>query len=85
MIYEPSSDISQEEAELLSNYTKNGGHVLVMAGPTEDGVLENCTACWPEYGVETYDGIVVEGDREHYTVQPYICCRTCRAAISRIP
>ena len=72
MIYEPSTDISQEEAELLSNYTKNGGRLLVMAGPTEDGVLENLYSLLEEYGVETYDGIVVEGDRERYTAQPYI-------------
>ena len=86
MIYEPSSDISQEEAELLSNYTKNGGRLLVMAGPTEDGVLENLYSLLAEYGVETYDGIVVEGDRESTTrSSPISCCRTCRAAISRIP
>ena len=72
MIYEPSTDISQEEAELLSNYTKNGGRLLVMAGPTEDGVLENLYSLLEEYGVETYEGIVVEGDRERYTAQPYI-------------
>ena len=72
MIYEPSSDLSEEEAELLAEYTKNGGRLLVIAGPTEDGVLENLYSLLAEYGVETYDGIVVEGDREHYTVQPYI-------------
>ena len=73
LIYAPASDLSQEEAEMLSDYTKNGGKLLVMAGPTEEnGTLENLYSLLSGYGVETCDGIVVEADREHYTFQPYI-------------
>ena len=73
LLYAPASDLSQEEAEMLSDYTKNGGKLLVMAGPTEEnGTLENLYSLLSGYGVETCDGIVVEADREHYTFQPYI-------------
>ena len=72
LIYEPSSDLSLEETELLSAYAENGGKLMVIAGPTEEGSLENLYSLLADYGVETCDGIVVEGDRDHYTGYPYI-------------
>ena len=72
MIYEPSSDISEEEREMLADYTKNGGKLLVIAGPVQDGELTNLNSLLADYGVETCEGIVVEGNREYYTVQPHI-------------
>ena len=72
MIYAPSSDLSEEETEMLSAYTKNGGKLLVVAGPVEDGSLDNLYSLLTDYGVEPCEGIVVESDREHYTLQPYV-------------
>ena len=72
MIYEPSSDISEEEKKMLTDYTKNGGKLLVIAGPVQDGELTNLNSLLADYGVETSEGIVVEGNREYYTVQPHI-------------
>ena len=73
LIYAPASDISAEEKKLLASYVKNGGKLLVMAGPAEDGTLENLYSLVSEYGVEAADGIVVEGDREHFAfAAPYI-------------
>ncbi len=73
MIYAPESDISQEEKEMLADYAGSGGKLLVMAGPTEDGVLENLYSLLSDYGIEAQEGIVVEGDREYYAFgQPYI-------------
>lgn len=73
LIYAPESDISDEEGEILSEYAENGGHLLVIAGPVEDGTLENLTALLASYGVKAVDGIVVEGDSGHYAFrQPYI-------------
>lgn len=69
MIYAPTSDISVEEKDLLADYVVDGGKLLVMAGPTEDGVLENLYSLLSGYGVETNEGIVVEGDRDHYAFQ----------------
>ena len=73
MIYAPSTDISAEEKEILSNYVENGGKLMVMAGPTENGTLENLYDLLGDYGVEPAEGIVVEGNSYYYAFQmPYI-------------
>lgn len=73
LIYAPASDISEAEATLLRDYLTSGGKLLVMAGPTEDGTLTNLTGILSDFGVSTEEGIVIEGDRNHYAFQqPYI-------------
>lgn len=73
LIYAPATDISQEEATRLQDYLTSGGKLLVMAGPTENGTLENLYSILADYGVEAAEGIVIEGDRAHYAFQqPYI-------------
>ena len=69
MIYAPESDISQEEKDLLADYASKGGKLFVVAGPVQDGILENLYDLLADYGVEANEGIVVEGDREHYSFQ----------------
>jgi len=73
MIYAPTSDISEKEKDMLADYVKDGGKLLVMAGPTKNGILKNLYSLLSDYGVETAEGIVVEADREHYAFQtPYV-------------
>lgn len=73
LIYSPASDISAEERDMLADYVAGGGKLLVMAGPVEEGGLENLNSLLSDYGVETQEGIVVEADRMHYAFQrPYI-------------
>lgn len=73
LIYGPSSDISAEEEELLTEYVSGGGKLMVLAGPTEEGTLTNLYHILEDYGVETVDGIVVDPDRAHYAFQaPYV-------------
>ena len=73
VIYSPASDISQEEQKMLEEYTAQGGKLLVVAGPTEDGTLENLYGLLSEYGVTPNEGIVIEGDREYYAFRaPYV-------------
>ena len=72
LIYEPSSDLSEEEIDMLYEYAEDGGKLLVIAGPTEDGILENLYSLLENYDVETCEGIVVEGNRDSYTMQPYV-------------
>ena len=72
LIYEPSSDLSEEEVDMLYEYAEDGGKLLVIAGPTEDGILENLYSLLENYDVETCEGIVVEGNRDSYTMQPYV-------------
>ena len=73
LIYAPASDISEEEKEILVDYADNGGKLMVLAGPAEDGTLENLYSILADYGVEAADGIVVDTDRDHYAFQvPYV-------------
>lgn len=73
LIYAPTSDISEEEKEMLSEYVTGGGKLMVLAGPVEEGTLENLYSLLSDYGVEAVEGVVVEGDRQHYAFQaPYI-------------
>ena len=73
LIYAPTSDISTEEKKLLETYVAGGGKLMVMAGPTENGTLENLYSLLSDYGVEASDGIVVDPDRNHYAFRvPYV-------------
>ena len=73
VLYAPSSDISQEEARMLLSYVQEGGKLLVLAGPVADGELTNLYGILETYGITAAQGIVSEGDRNHYAFQaPYI-------------
>lgn len=73
LINAPSSDISEEEKDILAEYVKDGGKLMVIAGPVEEGKLTNLNSLLADYGVETVEGIVVEGDRGYYAfATPYI-------------
>ena len=73
LIYAPASDISREEKDQLAKYVSGGGKLMVLAGPVENGTLENLYSLLEDYGVEAAEGIVVETDRGHYAFQaPYI-------------
>ena len=73
MIHAPASDISAEEAKMLKEYVQSGGKLLILAGPVADGELTNLYGLLSDYGVTAAEGIVSEGDREHYAFQaPYV-------------
>ncbi len=71
VIYAPQSDISEAEATMLSDYTANGGKLLVIAGPVKGVEFTNLNSLLATYGVSMNEGIVVEGNRENYTGYPY--------------
>ena len=73
LIYAPSTDLSTEEVTMLTDYVTGGGKLMVCAGPTENGTLTNLYSLLESYGVTTAEGIVVDGDREHYAFgMPYV-------------
>ena len=73
LLYAPASDISKEEAQMLLSYIQKGGKLLVLAGPVADGELTNLYGILEHYGITAAQGIVSEGDRNHYAFQaPYI-------------
>lgn len=73
LIYAPQSDLAEQEAEMLMDYTDNGGKLLVIAGPVESGELTNLNSVLNHYGVTATEGIVVESDRNYYAFgYPYV-------------
>ena len=73
LIYAPSSDISEEEKELLAQYVADGGKLMVSAGPVEDGSLENLYSLLEDYGITAHEGIVIESDQGYYSFgYPYL-------------
>lgn len=72
LIYEPQSDISEEEKTKLADYANAGGKLLVIAGPVDGVSLDNLESLLADYSVTTVDGVVVEASTDHYTAQPYI-------------
>ena len=73
VLYALASDISKEEAQMLLSYIQKGGKLLVLAGPVADGKLTNLYSMLEHYGITAAQGIVSEGDRNHYAFQaPYI-------------
>ena len=72
MIYAPATDLSQEEVDMLDDYTAGGGRLLVMAGPSQEDDLDTLYGLLSQYGVSAGEGIVVEEDREYFALQqPY--------------
>ncbi|MFQ9156099.1 MAG: Gldg family protein [Blautia sp.] len=71
LIDSPSSDISEDEKTALLDYLENGGKAMVFSDYTES-TLSNFAAVLENYGVKAADGIVFEGDSQHYGMQmPY--------------
>lgn len=71
LIDSPSSDISEDEKTALLDYLENGGKAMVFSDYTES-TLYNFAAVLENYGVKAADGIVFEGDNQHYGMQmPY--------------
>lgn len=71
MINSPSTDISEEERDAIIEYLENGGKAMIFSDYTEES-MDNFDAVLENYGVERVDGIVIEGDAQHYAMQmPY--------------
>lgn len=71
MINAPTSDISAEEKEALLSYLENGGKAMIFTDYTGTE-MKNLAAVLENYGVQTAEGIVFEGDSQHYAMQmPY--------------
>ena len=71
LINAPSSDISEEEKTELLDYLEAGGKAMIFSDYTQDD-LPNFDAVLENYGVKCAEGIVFEGDNQHYGMQmPY--------------
>lgn len=66
LIYAPQSDISEEEKAMLEEYLGNGGNLVLITDPPQEGALTNLEALMAYYGVTAKEGVVVESDQSHY-------------------
>lgn len=80
LIESPTSDISEDERDAILEYLENGGKAMIFSDYTGNK-LENFSAIMENYGVTTADGIVFEGDSQHYAMQmPYYLVPTINSA-----
>lgn len=69
LIYGPTGDISQAEKETILTYLDQGGDLILLSDPTQDGSSRpNLEALLAEYGMAPAQGIVVEGDASCYAL-----------------
>lgn len=72
VILDPTSDMSSDELDMLTEYISAGGHVMLISGSiTED--MTNFTALANFCGLSPVEGIVAEGDDYHcYMYNTYL-------------
>ena len=70
LINSPASDISEDEKNAVLTYLENGGKAMIFSDYTEES-MDNFDAVLKNYGVERTEGIVIEGDSQHYAQMPY--------------
>lgn len=70
LINAPTTDISESEKDAIIEYLENGGKAMIFSDYTEES-MENFDAVLENYGVERTEGIVIEGDSQHYAQMPY--------------
>ncbi|MDY4597030.1 GldG family protein [Faecalimonas umbilicata] len=68
-MYAPTTDITEDEKNTLSEYLKNGGKMMLISG-SEDQETPNLDAFMEEYGLQIADGYIADTDRA-YQGNPY--------------
>ena len=73
LIHAPQSDIADEEKEMLLTYLQAGGKMILISGISQSKKeTPNLDALMAEYGVSAAEGMVIEGDTNHYVSRaPY--------------
>ena len=73
LIANPTSDINADERDMLSRYIVEGGSILLVTGYDHysEAGMPNLAALCSEMGLESVDGLVIEGSRDRYTGYPY--------------
>ena len=63
MMHAPTNDLSQEEADVLKNYLKSGGKVMLILGDTTSEQLPNLMGILSDYGMKEADGYIADPKR----------------------
>ena len=70
-IFAPAKDLNKEEADKVISYLENGGKAFIVSNYTNED-MSNFNRIVENYGVQPEDGIVFEGDSNHFVSQnPY--------------
>lgn len=70
LMYAPTNDLSEDEAQMLSDYLAGGGKVMVLMGDTSAGDLPNLEGILEQYGMTVADGYIADPSR-CYQNNPY--------------
>ena len=71
LIDSPTSDFSDDEKDAIITYLENGGKAMIFSDYTGTE-MKNFDAVLENYGVKRAEGLVFEGDSQHYAMQmPY--------------
>ena len=67
----PSTDFFSDEKDAIIEYLENGGKAIIFSDYTTED-MPNFDAILENYGVQRTEGVVFEGDNQHYAMQmPY--------------
>lgn len=69
VISAPTTDFSKEETKKVISYLENGGKAMIVSRYTSEK-MTNFKSILDSYGVKTAEGIVLEGDAQHYVSKP---------------
>lgn len=70
-IFAPAKDLSEDEADKVISYLENGGKAFIVSNYTDED-MSNFNRVLENYGVRPVNGIVFEGDSDHFVSQnPY--------------
>ena len=72
LMYAPTTDLSEQEAETISSYLQSGGKVMVLLGDKGKGELPNLESVLKTYGLELADGYIADLQRNYQGNYYYI-------------
>lgn len=65
LIYAPESDLSTEEADMLTAYIDAGGKVVLLTDVIDEAAMPNLLSVTGHMGLGVEPGLIVEGDSSH--------------------
>ncbi len=66
VMLDPTADLAVEEIGMIRDYLEQGGKLFLSTTLPEEGRLTNIEVLMAEYGMETVEGLVIEGHRSYY-------------------
>lgn len=63
LMYAPTADLSEDEAQMLRDYLASGGKIMVIFGETGASELANLSGILTEYGMEPVNGYIADPSR----------------------